>query len=234
MRARDVMTAPVISVGEDVSVAEVARMLLRHGISAMPVIGADGRLAGIVSEGDLVRRVETGTERVPSWWLKLIGDSDDQARDYTKSHGRRVSEVMTRDVETVGEDTALGQIADLLERRRIKRVPVVHDGKLVGIVSRANLLQAFASLASDAPAAVASDETLKARIENELRRSGVDTALINVVVADGVANLWGAVRSEAQLDAARVAAETAAGRSDAVRSRLSVLPASVQRVMWAE
>lgn len=238
MQARDVMSTPVISVTEDTSVADLARLLLRKGISGVPVLGADGRLVGIVSEGDLVRRVESGTERVPSWWLRLFGDSEDQVREYAKTHGRRVRDVMTRDVDTVREDTSVAEIAELLERRRIKRVPVVRGWEVVGIVSRANLLQALASVPTQASApearAAASDPSLKTRIEDEMRRAGIDTSFVNVVVTDGVAYLWGAVRSDAQLDAARIAAETAMGGTAAVQSRLSVLPAAVQRVMWAE
>lgn len=237
MQARDVMSTPVISVGEDASVVDVARLLLRHGISAVPVLGADGRMLGIVSEGDLVRRVESGTEREPSWWLRMFGDTENQVRDYAKTHGRRVTDVMTRDVTTVSEDTGLAEIAALLERHRIKRVPVMRGNELVGIVSRANLLRGLASSPAQTTSsgeAAPSDRALKKRIEDEMRRAGLDTAFVNVVVADGVAWLWGAVRSESQFDAARIAAETAVGDAAAVQNRLSVLPASVQRVMWAE
>ena len=238
MQAKDVMSTPVISVTEDASVADVARLLLRHGISGAPVLDADGRLIGIVSEGDLVRRVESGTEREPSWWLRVFGDTEDHVREYVKTHGRRVTDVMSRNVTTVSEDTGLAEIAELLERNRIKRVPVMRGTEVVGVVSRANLLQALASMPAQVSQAVAdaapSDRSLKERIEGEMRRAGLDTSFVNVVVADGVAWLWGAVRSEAPLEAARVAAETAMGGAGAVQSRLSVLPASVQRVMWAE
>lgn len=238
MQARDVMSTPVISVTEDASVADVARLLLSKGISGVPVLDAGGRLVGIVSEGDLVRRVESGTERTPSWWLRVFGDSEDQVREYTKTHGRRVRDVMSREVTTVREETSIAEIAELLERRRIKRVPVVRGDEVVGIVSRANLLQALASAPAQAlpadGAGAPSDRSLKSRIEEEMRRAGLDTAFVNVVVTDGTAYLWGAVRSEAQLDAARIAAETAMGGTADVQSRLTVLPASVQRVMWAE
>lgn len=235
MQARDVMSTPVISVTEDASVADVARLLLRHGISAVPVLGADGRLLGIASEGDLVRRVESGTEREPSWWLRLFGDTDEWARNYAKTHGRRVTDVMTREVATVDEAASLPEIAGLLERRRIKRVPVMRGGEVVGIVSRANLLQGLAaSPVQPGAAAAQGDRALRAGVEQEMRRAGVDAAFINVVVADGVAWLWGAVRSESQFDAARIAAETAMGDAARVQNRLSIFPASVQRVMWAQ
>lgn len=235
MQASDVMSTPVISVTDDASVADVARLLLRHGISAVPVLDANGALLGIVSEGDLVRRVESGTEREPSWWLRLFGDADEWARNYAKTHGRRVTDVMTREVATVDEAASLPEIAGLLERRRIKRVPVMRGGEVVGIVSRANLLQGLAaSPVQPGAAAAQGDRALRAGVEQEMRRAGVDAAFINVVVADGVAWLWGAVRSESQFDAARIAAETAMGDAARVQNRLSIFPASVQRVMWAQ
>ncbi len=235
MQASDVMSTPVISVTDDASVADVARLLLRHGISAVPVLDANGALLGIVSEGDLVRRVESGTEREPSWWLRLFGDTDEWARNYAKTHGRRVTDVMTREVATVDEAASLPEIAGLLERRRIKRVPVMRGGEVVGIVSRANLLQGLAaSPVQPGAAAAQGDRALRAGVEQEMRRAGVDAAFINVVVADGVAWLWGAVRSESQFDAARIAAETAMGDAARVQNRLSIFPASVQRVMWAQ
>jgi len=130
MRARDVMTAPALVVPPDAKVEDIAKLLLRRGISAVPVTGNDGRLAGIVSEGDLMRRVESGTERRPSWWLAVFSNEDALARDYAKSRGRHAADVMTREVVTVGEDATLAEIALLLERHRIKRVPVVRDGKV--------------------------------------------------------------------------------------------------------
>jgi len=237
MQARDVMSTPVISVTEEASVADVARLLLRKGISAVPVLGADGGLLGIVSEGDLVRRVESGTERESSWWLRLFGDTEERVRDYAKTHGRRVTDVMTRVVKTVDEDASLADIAALLERERIKRVPVMRGNEVVGIVSRANLLHGLASTPAKAPAAAegeAGDRSLRARVDEEMRDAGIDTSFVNVVVSDRVAWLWGAVRSEGQLEAARIAAERVMGDAKAVQNRLSVFPASVQRVMWAE
>ena len=164
MRAKDVMTSPAVTVRPDATVEEVAKLLLRRAISAVPVTGEDGGLSGIVSEGDLMRRVESGTERVPSWWLRAFGDDDAAARDYAKSRGRRAADVMTREVVTVGEDATLPEIAALLERHRIKRVPVVRDARVVGIVSRANLLQGLASQPAHAPAPPPGDDALRKRV----------------------------------------------------------------------
>lgn len=228
MQARDIMSAPVISVTGDTPIVEVAQLLVRHGISGVPVLAADGRLVGIVSEGDLVRRIEIGTDRQPSWWLRLLGGSEEQARDYVKTHGRTVSDVMSRKVATVSEKAGLAEIAALLERRHIKRVPVVRGKEVVGIVSRANLLQAIAStpaaLTPDATDVKEQDRALKARVEEEMERAGLDTVFFNVIVADGVVALWGVVRSEAQLQAARAAAATVTGDPARVQMHMSVQP----------
>jgi len=140
MKAKDIMTANVISVGPDVGVHDVAQLLLARHISAVPVVDESSRLLGIVSEGDLMRRAEIGTERPRAWWLELIGwrSDEDRVKDYIHDHGHTAGEVMTGGVVTVTEDTDLGEIARLLERHRIKRVPVVRGRAVVGIVSRAN------------------------------------------------------------------------------------------------
>ena len=156
MRAMDVMTTNVITVSPDTSVQEVAKILSERSISGVPVVDAENRLVGIVSEGDLLHRVEMGTDRRPdrrtgrrrSWWLDTVGSDEELARAYVKSHGRTARDVMTSEVTSVNETTELADIANLLETRRIKRVPVVRDGKLVGIVSRANLVRALAAAGS--------------------------------------------------------------------------------------
>src|SRR5512140_2000203 len=145
MLVRDVMVAPVITVKPSTTVREVAGLFLEKRISAAPVVESDQRLVGIVSEGDLLHRVEAGTERHHSWWLKgFIGD-DALAAEYVKSHGLKVSDVMTRRVVTAAPDTPLHEVASLLEKNAIKRVPILENGQLVGIVSRANLIQAVAT-----------------------------------------------------------------------------------------
>ena len=156
MRAMDVMTTNVITVSPDTSVQEVAKILSERSISGVPVVDAQNRLVGIVSEGDLLHRVEMGTDRRPdrrtgrrrSWWLDTVGSDEELARAYVKSHGRTARDVMTSEVTSVSETTELADIANLLETKRIKRVPVVRDGKLVGIVSRANLVRALAAAGS--------------------------------------------------------------------------------------
>jgi len=177
MRAMDVMTTGVITVDPDMSVQAVAKLLFERGISGVPVVDAADRLVGIVSEGDLLHRVETGTERVAgrrrSWWLDTIASDQELARDYVKSHGRTAKDVMTREVIAVTEATDLAEVAMLLETKRIKRVPVLRDGKLVGIVSRANLVRALAMITSDPADAATDDRTIRAELLAELMTTGM-------------------------------------------------------------
>ncbi len=144
MEAQDIMTRDVVTVGPDATVQEIAQLLVDRHVSAAPVVDAAGALLGIVSEGDLVRRLEIAGERQPSWWLAMISDPGERAKDYVKTHAQKASEIMTKNVATVNEATSVADIAHLLEERRIKRVPVLADGKLVGIVARADLLRALA------------------------------------------------------------------------------------------
>ncbi len=145
MLAKDIMTTDVITITPSLAVEQIAQLLLSCNISGVPVVDAEDRLIGLVSEGDLLRRREGGTERQRSWWLNLLAGPEARARDFVKTHGHKAEDVMTREVMTVTPDTPVGEIAELLEKRHIKRVPVVEDGKIVGIVSRANLLHGLAT-----------------------------------------------------------------------------------------
>ena len=211
MKARDVMVSPVITVPATASVRDVAAALLQHGISAVPVVDDHNRLVGIVSEGDLMRRSEAGTERRRSWWLTGFAGSETLAAEYVKSHALRVVDVMTRNVVTATPDIPLHEIAALLEKNSIKRVPVVENGELVGIVSRANLVQAVASTRKrlDLPL---SDSAIRDKLLAHLKQQPwAHTGMLNITVADGVVDLWGATESDAERKAIRVAAEAAQG-----------------------
>ena len=213
MNAADVMATNVITVRPDTAVAKIAEVLLANRISAVPVVNDKDVLVGIVSEGDLIHRVEAGTERHRSWWLELLTGKEILAHEFVKSHARKAADVMTRNVVSVQPDAQLGDIASLLEKHRIKRVPVVVNGKVIGIVSRANLVQALVSLdqAKKSDAAV-DDQTLHSNIVEQLRsRSWVDPSTISVVVNNGAVELWGIVDSETEKDAIRVAVEVTPG-----------------------
>lgn len=236
MKATDVMTRDVVAVTPDTPVEEVARQMIARGVSAVPVVDAEGHVLGIVSEGDLLRRPELGTERQPSWWLRLLGMPEERAAEYVRTHGRHARDVMTREVVTVEEDTPIEEIADLLESHRIKRVPVVRDGRLVGIVSRADIVRALATRALAAAREgmpTVDDATLRRAIERALGEAGVRHEFVSVLVENGVACLWGVVDSPEEREAARVAAENVPGVR-AVQTRLAILPPAVRAAMGAE
>jgi len=212
MRAADLMTTDVVTVDEDATVQEAAALMLRHRVSALPVVDRTGRLVGIVSEGDLMHRAELGTERERSWWLEILTANRDLATDYAKAYGRKVGEVMTRKLVTATPDTPLNDIALLLEKHAIKRVPILDGGKLVGIVARANLLQALAGLKIPDPMRQAGkDAEIREEILARLKGAPWRPWLLNVTVHDGVADLWGIANGAEEKTAAGVAAENAPG-----------------------
>jgi CBS domain-containing protein len=218
MRAMDVMTTNVITVEPNTSVQELATLLSERGISGVPVVDSDNRLVGVVTEGDLLHRAETGTERRiqrrRSRWLDTFVSDQEAARDYVKAHGRVVREIMTRDVISVSDTTELADIATLLETKRIKRVPVLRDGKLVGIVSRANLVRALAMTKSEpAIEADSDDHTIRQKLITELTgQEWVHMWAADIIVRDRVVHLWFSDdRSEEERQAVRVAAENIPG-----------------------
>ncbi|MBP2291246.1 CBS domain-containing protein [Azospirillum rugosum] len=212
MKAADIMTRQVITIDPDSTVTDAAQRMLENRISGLPVCDANGRLLGVISEGDLLRRAETGTVRRASWWLAMLAGAPTQAQDYTKSHGRRVRDVMSTSVVAANEDTPVEEVVRLMESHRIKRVPVLRDGRLVGIISRANLLHVLATIAPDVSPATADDGALRNRILETLRAEPWAPEISdNIVVRNGVVHLWGSVRTDAQRDALRVAAENTPG-----------------------
>lgn len=224
MQAKDMMTSPVLTISPDATVVEIAQLLLERHISAAPVVDDAGKLVGIVSEGDLMRRPESGTERHPSWWLSLISDPRKEAREFVKHHGLHARDVMSRHVVSVSETTPLQEVASLLEKHRIKRVPVLRDGKVVGIVSRANLLQGLLAREPASSEDPAGNEKVRSLVTSELARHGWATNQTACVVAEsGVVHLWGFVNSDAVRDAYRIAAENVRGVKR-VENHMKVLP----------
>lgn len=211
MKARDVMVSPVITAKPSSLVREVAKMFLDRRISAVPVVDDQGRLVGIVSEGDLLHRSEAGTERQHSWWLLALTGDETLAADYVKANASKVADIMTRDVVSAAPDTPLHEIAALLENNAIKRVPIVENGQLVGIVSRANLIQAVASAGKHLEIPL-SDTAIREKLLAHLNREPwVHTGLLNITVADGIVDLWGITDSDTERKALRVAAERSPG-----------------------
>lgn len=212
MKAEDVMTRDVISIDPDSTVLQAARLMLQHRISGLPVIDAKGELVGVLSEGDFLRRRETNTEKHRSRWLEFLMGPGRMAAEYSHSHGCKVSEAMSPNPQTVSETASLEDIVELMERYRIKRVPVLCGGEVVGIVTRSNLMRAMVSVARAAPPTATDDMAIRQRLMDEIQKAEwAPSATIDVVVRDGIVEFWGAIIDERQREALKVAAENIAG-----------------------
>jgi CBS domain-containing protein len=209
MRAHQIMTRSVITIAPDATILEAAKTMLQHHVSGLPAVDAAGKLVGIVSEGDFIRRSEIGTQRKRGRWLKFLLGAGAAATDYAHEHGRKVSEVMTSDPITVAEDTTLEEIVSAMETNGVKRLPVMKGDKLVGIVSRANLLQA--GLARAIPDPTADDDHIRSRIIAAIEKNDWSPFGLNVIVRDGIVHLSGVITEERSRQAAMVAAQNVAG-----------------------
>lgn len=212
MNASDIMTKTVITGRPDTTIKKAAELMSRHRISALPVLDDKGSIIGIVSEGDLMRRVEGAKDNTRSWWLSLFSESETSARGFVQERGQHLKDIMSTQVSTVTPDTPVGEIARLLGKKHIKRVPVVKDGKLVGVVVRANLLQALAvqpvvHVGSNADENEKRDIVLAALAQVP----GLNPVHLNVVVADNRVDVWGIVASNDEEAAAKVAVEAIEG-----------------------
>jgi CBS domain-containing protein len=212
MNAADIMTRYILSVGPQSPIVEAIELMLDNHVSGLPVIDEVGQLVGILTEGDLLRRGETGTERHRPRWVEILMGPGRLASEYVRTHGRKVEEIMTRELVSVDPETPLDPIVELMERRRIKRVPVLEGEKLVGIVSRADFLRALARGLEDHSAVAAGDEEIRGRILAELARvSWVPRDGVGITVENGVVDLNGVILDEKEREALRVAAENVPG-----------------------
>ena len=213
MKAHDVMTWGAITVEPEASVARAVRLMLQNNISGLPVIDSKGELVGMVTEGDFLRRGELGTQRQRPRWLEFLLGPGRLAAEYVQAAGQKVAQVMTPEVKTITPETPLEEVVRLMEHHRVKRLPVVQDGKLVGIVSRADLLHALGSVARDLKSAAGDDATIREQIIAECAKQRW-APHINVVVRDGVVGLWGVITDDRARDAFIVAAENVPGVKD--------------------
>jgi len=224
MKAQDVMTRDVITIDPDSTVLQAARLMLQHHVSGLPVVDGNGNLVGVLSEGDFLRRRETKTERRRSRWLEFLMGPGRIAAEYSHSHGSKVSEVMSTDVQSVEQDTALEDIVELMERKRIKRVPVLCGGQLVGIVTRSNLMHAMVSLARMAQPASKDDSAIREKLLAEMQHEKwAPLATVDIVVHEGMVELWGVIVDERQRTALKVAAENIPG-----------VKAVIDHLVWVE
>jgi CBS domain-containing protein len=212
MKADEVMTRQVITLDKERPLREAIALMLANGISGAPVVDENGAPVGILTEGDLLRRSELGTGRHRPRWLEFLRGPGLQASEYTHLHGRKVRDVMTEKPVCVARDVPLEQVVELMERHRIKRLPVLEDGRVVGIISRANLLRALLLASQSLPGASASDDDIRERLWHELESTAwAPCALLNIVVRNGTVHLYGTIFDERERAALKVAAENIPG-----------------------
>jgi CBS-domain-containing membrane protein len=227
MNVSDVMTPDVLSVPPEASVVMAAQLMLQKRISGLPVINDRGNLVGVVTEGDFLRRAETDTGRRRPRWIEFFIGTGRLADEYVRFSGRKVGDVMTHEVQTVPPDAPLEQVVSLMERHNIKRVPVVEDGKVVGIVTRANLLHAVAGFGGEIAPVSAEDAAIRDRLLAALKdQPWAPVTAIRVTVRNGVVQLAGVITDERQRQALRVAAENIPGVKDVEDNVVWVEPVS--------
>ncbi|EJW10565.1 hypothetical protein A33M_4252 [Rhodovulum sp. PH10] len=238
MKASDIMTTDVVTAAPTDTVHDVAKKLLEHRIGGLPVVDERSHVVGMIGENDLLRRAETGTDHTRSGWLQFLLGHEVLAAEFVKEHGRRVSDVMSVEVATATPDTPVGEIARLLERHRVTRVPIVDASyRLVGIVTCADLVRMLAAETEPAPGELAPDEpAARAGNDAELRKAilkrleaepWISIGSVDVTVVDGTADVWGMVDSVCEKRAARVAVETTPGVKAVHDDSLAIRPAVI-------
>jgi CBS domain-containing protein len=222
MKAHEIMTREVISVKPETPVREIAALMTERRISGVPVLGSEGKLLGIVSQSDLLHRKEIGTEARRKWWLRVFSDPDRLAREYSKTHGVRAQDVMTRHVISIKDGAELGEVAAIFDRSRIKRVPVMRDGKMVGLIARSDLVKALSRTAATVAAGSVGDGDLQRVLNDKMKgQPWLDASFVSVIVENGRVQLWGLVSSDDQRQALHTLVEETAGVKN-VEDRLSV------------
>lgn len=211
MRAHQIMTRQVITVTEDSSIVDAARIMLANHISGLPVVDPTGRVVGIVSQGDFLHRVEIGTQRKRGRWLAFFAGPVGAAADFVREHGRKVKEIMTPDPATVNENARLEDVVQVMDVKNVNRLPVMRGDELVGIVTRSNLLQSVAGLARGVPDPTADDDNIRSRIIASIQKADWAPFGLSVIVRNGIVEIGGTATSEQSRDAAIVAAENVAG-----------------------
>ncbi len=211
MRAHEIMSRHVVTIGADAPVIDAIKTMLAHRISGLPVVDSGGKLVGILSEGDFVRRVEVGTEKKRGRWLSLLAGANRAALDFARQHGRKVSEIMSPNPITIDENTPLEQIARLMESRNIMRFPVMRGDEIIGMVTRRDFLTAIADLSLDAVGYSDTDDQIRKSVIAVMSRASWRPCGLNVSVHDGTVTLQGTIKSDNARKAAIIAAENIAG-----------------------
>jgi CBS domain-containing protein len=229
MFASEFMTSPVKTIGPDATIEEAIELLLSLHVSGLPVTDADGRLVGLVSEGDFLHRAELGTAKRKPRWIEFLLGPGEVAESYVMSHGRKVHDVMTRDVATVGESASVNEVVEVMERRKVKRLPVMSGDRVVGIITRSDLLRVLSKAVTPKPASAAecTDQAILDRLLAELREQGfASPKTLDVTVDQGIVTLTGEIFDERQRPALVVAAENIAGVNRVVDKLVWIEPFS--------
>lgn len=225
MNAADVMTTKVLTIFPSDSLQVATKIMLENRISGLPVVDGDGKAIGMLTEGDLLKRSETGTEPPVSAWHALWLGPERLAERYVHAHGRTVGEVMTSGVVAVNEQTPLADVVALMESRRIKRLPVLRNGRMVGIISRADLLHALQRLLPDSQGSAASDSAIRKAILQQMRsQRWAPRELVDIHVENGTVRLRGIVTQPAERSALCVMAENTAGVRRVIDELVWVVP----------
>jgi CBS domain-containing protein len=212
MIVADVMTRNCVTIAPEATVEEAVNLMLSRQISGVFVVDKGGDLVGVLTEGDLLRRDELGTERHRPWWLRLLASPARQAQDFTQANGRHVRDVMTEDVLSIAQDAHLEDVVATMEKHRIKRLPVTADGRVVGVVSRSDLLRALIGRVRPGAPQDTDDRSIRTAILNTLEeQTWAPTTTLNVTVSDGVVDVWGTITNEQERHGIRVIAENTAG-----------------------
>ena len=212
MKAHEIMTRDVMTVGSDTSVRDIAALMVEKHISGVPVLTDDGKLIGMVSQSDLLHRAEVGTDRKHKWWFRILADSSALAREYSKAHGLRARDIMSRYVVSVRDDAELRDVADILDKRHIKRVPVVRGDRLVGLITRGDLVRALSQVQVSKPVKAISNAALHKMLYDRIRsQSWINDNYISLTVNDGIVELAGFVERDDQRNALRILVEETDG-----------------------
>lgn len=212
MKAQDIMTRDVITVSPDKSIKDIAALMVEKHISGIPVVGTDGAIIGMVSQSDLLHRAEVGTQRKHKWWFRLFADSNALANEFVKTHGHKAHDIMTRYVVSVREDAELRDVADILDKHRIKRVPVVKDGRLVGLITRGDLVRALSLTQVSKSAKKIDNAALHKALQDRIQKQPwINKTYINLTADDGAVEMWGFVDSAEQHRALRLLVEETEG-----------------------
>ena len=224
MNASEIMTRTVVTVTRSTPIREAIRLMLDHRISGLPVVDAAGKVEGILTEGDLLRRSEIATEKRRWPWLDFLLGPGRTASEYVRTHGRTCEPLMSRDVISVTPETSLAEIVELMKRRHIKRLPVIDNGGLVGIVSRPDLLAAVARALDSPQSPTDGDDAIRERVLAELAKvDWAPRAGLTITVVDGIVAFDGVILDEHERGALRVAAENVPG-----------VKGIIDRLVWVE